>query len=67
MDRDQALEDDGPCRVLQPVLQRFEHLSNPRLARVCCDQDMFDVLCLWGRGLATVVFVSDPAQDWGLR
>ena len=63
MDCDQALEYDGPCRVAQTVLQRPEHLSDARLTRVCCDQNMLDVFRLWGRGLVAVMSsVSGPPQ-----
>ena len=62
MDCDQALEDDGPCGVPQPVLQRPEHLANTRFAGMCCDQNMLDVFCLWGRGLGTVVVSDLPGR-----
>lgn len=51
MDGDQALEDDGPCRVPQPVLQGPEDLAHPGLSGMCRYEDVFDVLRLRGRGL----------------
>lgn len=51
MDCDQALEDDSPCRVAKPVLQRPEDLPDACLARVCRNQDMLDIFRLGGCGL----------------
>lgn len=55
MDGNQALEDNGPCRISQPVLQRADDLGNARLARVCRDENMLNVLCLWGRILGALL------------
>lgn len=51
VDGDEALEDDGPCRVAQAVLQRAEDLGDARLARVRGDEDVLDVLGLRGGSL----------------
>lgn len=49
VDGDEALEDDGPCCVSQAVLQRTKDLCDARFARVRRDEDVLDVLGLWGR------------------
>jgi hypothetical protein len=41
---DQALEDDGPCRVAQAVREGTEDLSDPSLAGMRRDEDMLDIL-----------------------
>lgn len=53
VDGDEALEDDGPCRVADAVLQRPEDLAHAGVARVCRDEDVLDVFGLWGGGLAS--------------
>ena len=45
--RDQALEDDRPCRVMEPVLERPEDFAYASLARMCRYQNMLDVLGFW--------------------
>ena len=49
MDGDQALEDDGPCRVSQSILERADDLGNARLASMRGDEDVFDVFRLGRR------------------
>jgi hypothetical protein len=41
---DQALEDNGPCRVAQPVRKGSKDLCNAGFTRVGRYQNMFDVL-----------------------
>ena len=49
VDGDEALEDDGPRCIPEAVLQRADDLCDTRLARVRRDEEVLDVLCLWGR------------------
>lgn len=71
MDCDQALEDNGPCRVAQPVLQSPKYLSYPGLARMRRDEDVLNVLGLWGRGLQATVsgqqLILGTSVDWALE
>ena len=67
VNRDQALEDDSPGRVPQPVLQRPEDFPNARLTRPRCDQDMLNVLCLWGCSLGIVGSATRLDKDACLR
>ena len=48
MGSDKSLENDGPCRVAQAVLQCAEHFCNASLAGVGSDENVLDVLGLWG-------------------
>lgn len=57
--RDETLEDDGPCRVSEAVLEGPDDVCYAALARVCRNEDVLDVLCLGrrillGRGLVTI-------------
>jgi hypothetical protein len=45
---DQALEDNGPCGVAQSVREGSEYLRHAGFPRVCRDQDVLDILGLWG-------------------
>jgi len=49
--RDQALEDDGPCCIMETVLQSSKYLPDASLARMRRDEDVLDVFGLWGCGL----------------
>jgi hypothetical protein len=51
VDGDEALEDDGPCRVADAVLERPEDLTHAGVARVCRDEDVLDIFGLGGGGL----------------
>ena len=48
---DQALEDNGPRRVAQAVLEGAKDLGDACLARMRRDEDVLDILGLGGRGL----------------
>ena len=48
---DQALEDDGPCRIMESGRQRSEDFADAGLARVGGDEDVLNVLRFRGRGL----------------
>lgn len=41
---DEALEDNGPCRVAQAVGEGAKDLGDSGLARVGCDEDVLDIL-----------------------
>ena len=58
MDRDQALEDDGPGRVPQTILQGPEDLADASFPRVCRDEDVFNVFAFRRRGLESGQSVS---------
>jgi hypothetical protein len=45
---DQALEDNGPCRVAQSIRQGPEDLCYAGFTCVCRDQDVLDILGLRG-------------------
>jgi len=64
MDRDQALEDDGPGRVPQAILQGPEHLADAGFARMCRDEDVLDVFALRRRGLEDGQSCQPSAPDW---
>jgi hypothetical protein len=45
---DQALEDNGPCRVAQSVREGAKDLGDAGFSSMCRDQDVLDILGLWG-------------------
>lgn len=49
MHGEQTFENDGPCRVSQPVLQRAKHLADAGITRVSCDEEVLDVFRLGRR------------------
>lgn len=49
----ERLEDDGPGRVVQAVLERTEDFGDTGFASVRCDEDMFYILGLGRRELET--------------
>ena len=54
MHDDQALEDDGPCRVAQAVREGAEDLSDACFACMGRDEDVLDILGLGGRKLLRI-------------
>lgn len=48
VDDDQALENNGPCRVAQPVGKGSKDLCHASLAGVCGYQNVLDILGFWG-------------------
>lgn len=68
VDGDQTLEDDGPCRIPQPVLEGPEDLAYSSLSGMCRYEDVFDVFRLRGRGLqvkrGVSIVVRQPSSAW---
>ena len=54
MDDDQALKDNGPCRVSQSRLESPKDLGDPSLAGMSRNEDVLDVFGLWRCKLADV-------------
>lgn len=53
MHGDQTLENNGPCRVPEAVLQSSENLTNASLAGMRGDKNMLDIFRLRGSSLKT--------------
>jgi len=49
VDRDETLEDDGPCRVAQPVLHGAKDFGHARLSRMRRDENVLNVFGFWRR------------------
>ena len=62
---DQALEDNGPRRVAQAVLEGAKDLGNACLARMRRDEDVLDILGLGGREL--LGGLARRNAQWGER
>lgn len=65
MHDDQTLEYYGPSRVAQPVREGTEDLSDSCFACMGRDEDVFDILGLWGCKLWQRVSVSQWAEQGG--
>jgi hypothetical protein len=51
MDRDQAFEDDGPCRVVESMLKRSKDFADAGFVRMRGHKDVLDIFGLRWRGL----------------
>lgn len=64
MDGYQTLEDDSPCRVPEPVLQRSKDLAHSGLPGMRSHEYVFDVFCLGRCGLAAKERADACQQSW---
>jgi hypothetical protein len=61
----QALEDDGPCRVAQAVREGAEDLGDASFTGMCRDEDVLDILRFGRCELCGCVSMRNAMGDAG--